>query len=405
MRIIVISDPGSGVFYYRFKIFLRDWEVRKKAQWVLLDRVTALDLDRKKPDIIFISQLFGDSDKLIKAAHDKGVAIYYDLDDYPFSLTDFHFYDGLELVLSQQVQPCLFHSDLVTVSTPYLYDALVDYYILNLGVKRQDIQERWRDRVYIRYNYVDERDFYFGNVGEANDNGKVVKIGYAAAPYHLPDLLIVLDALIELDKKYNLELHLYGFDVKFYDWESFFSLWLDKLGIVGDWREINLDEVADKYVYYVISVMRKLDQLKRVIAHPWVPITDHFFKLSRLKWDIGIAPLRDNIFNRCKTALKFYEYAMTGIPTLASNIPPYAGECNYLADNNFEDWYNKLEKLIVDREFRKEVARTQKEWVLENRTFSEKISDDLYEKLCEAVEKRKSIYEREKQRKVESDAI
>jgi hypothetical protein len=307
----------------------------------------------------------------------------------------------MEFVLSNNVQPCLFHSDLVTISTEYLYNSLLDYYVVNIGADREKISAKWSGRVYIRPNFVDEKDFY----PKVVNNSKTVKIGFAGAPYHLPDLLVALDALVELDKKYDIELHLYGFDLKFYDWRIFLESWLSKIGIKGDWHELDLAEVANKYVYYIILVMRKLEQLKRVYAHPWVPITDHYFKLARLGWDIGIAPLRDNIFNRCKTALKFYEYAMAGIPTLASNILPFVGECNYLADNNFEDWYNKLEKLIVDREFREELARTQKEWVLEHRTFNEKVSDDLYEKLCEAVEKRKSIYEQEKQRKVEANGV
>lgn len=46
-------------------------------------------------------------------------------------------------------------------------------------------------------------------------------------------------------------------------------------------------------------------------------------KLAELAFDIGLAPLRDNAFNRAKTATKWVEYAEAGVPTLASNIPPY----------------------------------------------------------------------------------
>jgi hypothetical protein len=41
------------------------------------------------------------------------------------------------------------------------------------------------------------------------------------------------------------------------------------------------------------------------------------------QFDIGIAPLRDTVFNRNKSALKVMEYGAWGIPYVASDIAPY----------------------------------------------------------------------------------
>jgi glycosyltransferase involved in cell wall biosynthesis len=46
--------------------------------------------------------------------------------------------------------------------------------------------------------------------------------------------------------------------------------------------------------------------------------------LASQGWNVGIAPLIDDEFNRAKSHIKWMEYAMCGIPTLASKVYPYA---------------------------------------------------------------------------------
>jgi hypothetical protein len=42
-------------------------------------------------------------------------------------------------------------------------------------------------------------------------------------------------------------------------------------------------------------------------------------------WSIGIAPLADTPFNRCKSAIKMLDYAALGLATVASDMPVYRG--------------------------------------------------------------------------------
>lgn len=46
--------------------------------------------------------------------------------------------------------------------------------------------------------------------------------------------------------------------------------------------------------------------------------------LASQGWNVGLAPLIDDEFNRGKSHIKWMEYAMCGIPTLASKVYPYA---------------------------------------------------------------------------------
>ncbi|WP_075216455.1 glycosyltransferase [Mongoliimonas terrestris] len=72
-------------------------------------------------------------------------------------------------------------------------------------------------------------------------------------------------------------------------------------------------------------------------------------RLSALGWWIGLAPLEDNPFNRCKADTKWVEYSVAGAAVVASDLPVYhracAGDAGRLARGP-EDWYPILRHLI-----------------------------------------------------------
>ncbi len=70
---------------------------------------------------------------------------------------------------------------------------------------------------------------------------------------------------------------------------------------------------------------------------------------ENLDFDIGLAPLSDNIFNACKSHVKALEYAAMGIPVIATDLPPYRsfvvdGVTGFLVRNpkQFRDRLNTL---------------------------------------------------------------
>jgi hypothetical protein len=107
----------------------------------------------------------------------------------------------------------------------------------------------------------------------------------------------------------------------------------------------------------------------RMYHIPFMPPELHPKTLASVDFDIGIAPLEDNEFNRGKSCIKFYEYAAVNTVTLASDVLPYSDEVQYTAKNTEADWYNKLERLIADETFRKATLEKQRDWVVENRSL------------------------------------
>ncbi|MCQ6559729.1 glycosyltransferase [Paenibacillus mendelii] len=78
---------------------------------------------------------------------------------------------------------------------------------------------------------------------------------------------------------------------------------------------------------------------------------DFIKKLNRCNWDIGIAPLNDNPFNRSKTNNKLREYGACRIPGIYSNSPVYApwvtqGETGYLVKHTEQDWFEGIKAMI-----------------------------------------------------------
>ena len=89
--------------------------------------------------------------------------------------------------------------------------------------------------------------------------------------------------------------------------------------------------------------------------------------LPALDFDVATCPLLDSPFNRHKSALKYYEYAVTGSVTLASDVPPYRGEVTLLTGNDPAEWSDALEALLLDEPTRDRHLARQRAFVLEHR--------------------------------------
>lgn len=88
----------------------------------------------------------------------------------------------------------------------------------------------------------------------------------------------------------------------------------------------------------------------------WTPINMFPVLLKSLGGDIGIAPLRDNDFNRAKSNLRWLEYSALKIPTVASSVRPFNESIKHESDGFLSstkgEWYSNLKTLIEDKKKR-----------------------------------------------------
>lgn len=159
--------------------------------------------------------------------------------------------------------------------------------------------------------------------------------------------------------------------------------------------------ILDKYPNVHFEIMGSLDEKEAIkLFSPFsqsarnrcdlLPSTWTFREypkhLSKVPWDIGIAPLVDTGFTRSKSHIKWMEYAMFKIPTIASRVYPY-----FVSAFNREkiihdktgllckpsEWFNAIEDLILHPEKRKMLGENAFNYVKDNWQYNQDFSDAL----------------------------
>ncbi len=121
---------------------------------------------------------------------------------------------------------------------------------------------------------------------------------------------------------------------------------------------------------------------------PWVRDFDEYNRLIMSRqFDLGVAPIMNDDFHRCKYVNKFIEYSRYGIVGVYSNDYPYKmvvvdGYNGLLADNNIGSWTDKLEYAIEHTKKCKDMINNAQE--LCHQKFSVKqMTSSVYEKIPE----------------------
>lgn len=143
---------------------------------------------------------------------------------------------------------------------------------------------------------------------------------------------------------------------------------------------LKLHEMFGKRIrikFWAIAPPEELRGLSGVSWHPLVVQNYHAFAqiMSEQECDIFVAPLVDNPFNRCKSAIKFLETTALGRPAVYSNLPPYSeivndGITGMLA-KTADEWLQKLIALIEQPELRATIAADGQNFVRDNLLLSQ----------------------------------
>ena len=135
-----------------------------------------------------------------------------------------------------------------------------------------------------------------------------------------------------------------------------------------EWLAPVLHTLLDRYPDLWIRIwgLRPPERLyghERVIWDPHLFVdyalyVQHFLEQQA---DIFIAPLRNNLFNRCKSGLKYLEYSALGVPGVYSALPPYTslvehGIDGFLASEDLGEWKQLLSRLVEDPSLRRQMG-------------------------------------------------
>lgn len=156
-----------------------------------------------------------------------------------------------------------------------------------------------------------------------------------------------------------------------------------------------LHRILDKYAGRVEVVVMGM-QTSSDSRHPAIRYVDfngdyerYAETLHGLGLHIALAPLQDTAFNRCKSNIKWLEYAACGIAGVYSDVLPYRcvrnGETGLLAANNEAAWLAAIESLIEQPEQRMAMAQAAQREVFDTYALQTRVGlyTDAYRQAIE----------------------
>lgn len=224
-------------------------------------------------------------------------------------------------------------SDLVTCTTKPLYWEAIEF----------------NKNVHILPNYLDMEKW---DIPTVPNETNTLRIGWSGSITHRPDLDMVAPVIKKILKSHT--------NVKFVSCGDDYANNLFK----------DINPVQHEYVQAMPEYIK------------W-PMLAH-----TLMYDIGIAPLTDEYFNKCKSSLKYLEYAMTkasGIYSPQAYKKDVKHGVTGLIANSLKEWEKYLELLITDVEYRHKVRDNAYNDVRKNWSIEKHIGswDKLYKELLD----------------------
>ena len=159
-------------------------------------------------------------------------------------------------------------------------------------------------------------------------------------------------------------------------------LWQGGIAHYEDWFPLRqaIGNITAKYpeVHWTIwgaqyPWVNELLPAHRYTYHGWCPYQEYKLRLVMMDHDISLAPLTSNVFNDCRSAIKWYEASVLKKPaaTLAQRTGPYKDEMvegeTGLLFGDPEEFEAKLSLLIEDAKLRRTLGANARQWLSENR--------------------------------------
>lgn len=154
----------------------------------------------------------------------------------------------------------------------------------------------------------------------------------------------------------------------------------------GQWPEWIVKNANDMDLHFFADIPYFLSKIsEKITMHPWKSTDMYISEYNRIRPDIVIAPLKDNIFNRCKSRLKFTEACAAGAILIGTDFEDSPYNCIHpLCKVSPEPTIEELDKVFKNvKEHWKEILDYQYKWINNNGEWLE--SNDHIQKWLTAL--------------------
>lgn len=269
------------------------------------------DTDLQWADVVVVEMVYSPS--FIKACKKANATVIYEIDDLMQKVSKNHpCYEDMNWRRTYLTYRCLGMADHLTVTT----DVLKKTY-------------KWFNQdITILPNYL---DIEFWEKPHNPNQSDTIRLGWSGGNSHKDDLLFIKPVIEKVLMKYS--------NVKFV------ACGFGGTNSPSEWVNYNYGE----------NIFDNLPP-ERYEFSLGAPMEVWPSKLNSLRFDIGLAPVVDSQFNKCKSNCKAQEYGINHLPGVYSRFLYHDavkdGETGYLVDTE-EEWYDRICELIENENKRK----------------------------------------------------
>lgn len=263
--------------------------------------------------------------EIIRKCRGEGIKIVYDIDDGLLDIPSYHpEYDRYRSVF-KCVAELAKTADHVLVSTEYL-------------ARRMKTMNR---NIHVVPNALDESVLVNTDVSFDQRSGPL-RILYMGTATHGSDLDLIIEPIRRICKEFGPEHVIFE--------------------IIGVQDRTSDSDFIQRFVVPSKIAMNYLLFMNYLMKH-------------QHRWDIGVAPLVDSVFNRCKSHIKYLDYAALGIAGVFSDLDPYNsviqhGRNGLLVQNTPTAWYEAIKTLVTDPTLRTGLAKNSYRDLRDNHTLA-----------------------------------
>ena len=304
--------------------------------------------------------------KAIDRLHSLGIKVVFDIDDHWLLDKDHSMYaHSVKTNYTQTATSGIKYSDWVTTTTAHFADEIKPY----------------NSNITVLPNCISPLDKQW--TISPIENARI-RFGWVGGVFHLPDVELLRPAIQRINKSFNgvsqdeYQLCLAGFN------PSAEYINMERVLTCG---HSSIKRMDSEYYSYLVEMTPAMEHISydKPYRRIWTKSVQTYGQVYN-EIDVALVPLRDTLFNNCKSELKIIEAGTMGKAVIASCVTPYQ---QHIADGNngmlATNWYDEIKYMIREPEHRKDMAAQLSEDI--KKTFnSERIQTEraqLYKRLVQ----------------------